>query len=290
MYKITVNNSALKGFLYLLLTLILNLSWLFLQSPREEPPESQGMPGYNFPIAPALKGYADSRLIRINNESDLGLLTRLNATIHETTWHCQPSDLQYSPYSRIIPIINKLYPDFSSSIQEQGPISLEGGFFRCGFCHQTAELLAQTMSMHGVRSVSYSLNGHVVVLTDIEGELYFSDPDLGIPPFRKLEPSKSFKNQIRQMYLSKGLSREHASRISAMYISTQNNGPYRAKVGVHWDEKILKPQHIVIRSLDALGWFLTILFCLAILNIMRVLFILTRKRSQDGNWSVRSKK
>lgn len=53
----------------------------------------------------------------------------------------------------------------------------------CGFCHQVAYVLAESLVRNGISARAYGLNGHVVTQFEANGTSYISDPDFGIGPY-----------------------------------------------------------------------------------------------------------
>jgi hypothetical protein len=137
--------------------------------------DAQGYPGYHAAIDPPLADFDDPRLKRANGEGDLAFAGRVTHQVFRATYHC---DYTFTGHTWATALIAAINPAF---LTDQGILAPSG--FRCGFCHQRAWILAETLGRGGLDASVRGLEGHVVTTFDYEGQNYVADPDAGVGPF-----------------------------------------------------------------------------------------------------------
>jgi hypothetical protein len=137
--------------------------------------DPQGLPGYNAAIESPLSGFDDPRLQRASGEGDLAFAERMTLQVFRSTYHC---DYTFTGHTWATAVVAAINPTF---LADQGVLTPSG--FRCGFCHQRAWILAETLTRGGLEASSLGLELHVVTTFDHHGRTYVADPDAGVTPF-----------------------------------------------------------------------------------------------------------
>jgi hypothetical protein len=125
-----------------------------------------GLATYDRALSPRLTGWDDPRLRR-GDETDLAFATRVTDVVSDAIYHCEPSE----PQSLLSPLV------------ATGEGILHPAHLRCGFCHQSAFVLAEALVRGGISAYARGLNGHVVTALSLDGTEYVADPDYGVMPF-----------------------------------------------------------------------------------------------------------
>lgn len=137
--------------------------------------DPRGYPGYHAAIDPPLSGFDDARLQRAEGEGDFAFAVRMTQQVFRSTYHC---NYMFTGHTWATALIASVNPTF---LVDQGVLAPSG--FRCGWCHQRAWILAETLTRGGIHAASRGLGGHVVATFDYDGQNYVADPDAGVGPF-----------------------------------------------------------------------------------------------------------
>jgi hypothetical protein len=149
----------------------------FVEMPTGKSPAMVPLRGYSEAVAPRLIGWHDPRLRRLPDEPDLAFATRLNGVVSDAIYHCD-----YAAAPRLVDrLVVALFGANEGLITPRALV--------CGFCHQSAYVLARALSNAGLKALVLGLNGHVVTAIDVNGQRLIFDPDFGVGPFRYAELS-----------------------------------------------------------------------------------------------------
>jgi len=145
---------------------------------------------------------------------------RLSTIVHESTYHCDPSDFQLSFIERRIAdyMIWRHETNFG---WKQG---LLDDRLLCGYCHQRAYLLAKHLQKNGIDAITYGLTGHVVVLAILDGSKYLLDPDYGTVPMNYQLEGDALKSEIYAAYASSAW--DNSAIVYPMIASRGDNRAY----------------------------------------------------------------
>ena len=186
---------------------------------------------YYTPKSERLSTWDDSRLDRLDSESDFEFATRMLTTVHNATYHCEANNYQQSWFTWLTwrTGIYGLIPK-----NDLGVLDLKT--FRCGFCHQRAFILARTMRQGGIESAEVlGLSGHVVTVFTYNEELFALDPDLGVGPVRITgldsvngNPDNKITAALLEAYLpiTRVWGNEFTNRIVDIFTTQDNNEYY----------------------------------------------------------------
>lgn len=263
--------------LYLVILLLITVSFRSSLEDSIVVPTSGILPGYNYPKLKRLEGASDLRLKRIKGESTTEYIARLNMVVFDATWHCNPNKYNESaPNLNVFRIVGALYPEFQKSVKRQGVLTLDYGFYYCGFCHQNAEILTQTLIKNGINADTLAIKGHVITKVIIGGRVYFLDPDFGAGPFIKSKDLNLDYSKVYQGYIQAGANANLAQRITDMYKKSSEHKSYRGESVDKWNKLTLNPQKkglfiakIIKSAPNPLIFILLILISLRFLVLIR---------------------
>lgn len=160
-----------------------------------------------------------AEMTRRVNEGELGYVTRINEMVHQSTYHCNPTDYSLSAVefatSRLMKVLGFRFD------WRQG---LFGERMLCGFCHQRAIILARVLESNGIPAAAFGLNGHVVTLVQLEGAEYLVDPDFGALPYRYDVDDRSLRAGFDASYANVGF--DDMDNIFEMVASREDNELY----------------------------------------------------------------
>jgi hypothetical protein len=124
----------------------------------------------------------------------------------------------------------------------------------CGFCHQSAFILAKALLNQGISASVFGLNGHVVTLVDISNVKWIADPDAGIGPFLY---STTMWSEIRPQYEAfAGSTGSWIEAFESSFAKTDDDASFAPM------ERLLaleKKQRLIIRGLEVLSWLVGVL-------------------------------
>lgn len=160
-----------------LVALLGGLALLFpLWWPSPATSSHADFPGMTRASDALLSGWDDPRLARKADETDLAFTERAMRTIHRATYHCEARQNSQTLAATLA----------ASRAPETSTFGyLDPSILRCGFCHQRAFLLTETLRRGGITNArTFGLNGHVVTLVRIGDASYMVDPDFGVGPIK----------------------------------------------------------------------------------------------------------
>jgi hypothetical protein len=166
------------------------------------------------PNPPAIRYLPESALARLESETDLGYVRRMSRLVHNSTYHCEPTDSRVSLIERVLFL--------------EAEDSLEEGFlvrdrFYCGFCHQRSYVLGLILREHGLQATVFALTGHVVLEVVVNGTPYIADPDYGVDPFPYSNDDSTLASLVKARY---GDDVARSVGLTDMYLTRKNNTPY----------------------------------------------------------------
>ena len=211
-----------------------------------------------------IQSLPDTAFDRLSGEDDRSLMARLNTLVHKSTWHCKPTDYELST------IEQRVYGIMDEPRMFQDGILVRERF-TCGFCHQRASLLVQSLVANDIDAAVFGLNGHVVVRAELPDEILYFDPDYGVGPING--STESILNSYEPMPYGNPQS------ILAMYQSTNDNA-YYSKERLNYE---ISAQRRLFQEADqiALDKALTSLsFLLLALVLGTCSLVLFRRRSE----------
>lgn len=153
------------------------------------------------------------------NEGELGYVTRINEMVHQSTYHCNPTDYGLSAVELATSGLMKV---LGFRIDWRQGLFGEGMLY--GFCHQRAIILARMLESNGIPAAAFGLNGHVVTLVHLEGAEYLVDPDFGALPYRYDVDDRSLRARFDASYANVGF--DDMDNIFEMAAGQEGNGPY----------------------------------------------------------------
>jgi hypothetical protein len=206
-------------------------------SPSDPPGSSRA--GYR-----PLSGWTDGRLRRQLDETDMDFVTRLTATVHRATYHCDAKQVNQTWAASIAA---KRAPETSTYGY------LDPSVLRCGLCHQRAFILSEALRRGGMAGArAFGLNGHVITLVEVEGRNYISDPDYGVGPI--LYNGNTY-TQIPDTHYAAVVSPAVVESLRGAYAVTTDDADY---VSHDWLITLALRQgdevRAVERRLDIIGW------------------------------------
>lgn len=132
------------------------------------------MLGQSYAADAPLKGWDDPRLQRKTDETDIAFAERLTTVVNRATYHCDVASSAQGLAAWLA----------AGSLPEMDKYGyLHPGLLRCGFCHQRAFVLAETLRRGGVTdATTVGINGHVITALSNGGVKYMADGDYGVGP------------------------------------------------------------------------------------------------------------
>jgi hypothetical protein len=221
----------IAGIVFVLIPISLAQVWPYAKSEVMPADLSIYPNSYYAPKSERLSSWDDHRLDRLDSESDFEFATRMLATVHNATYHCEAHNYQQSWFTWLTwrTGIYALIPK-----NDLGVLDIKT--FRCGFCHQRAFILARTMRQGGIESAEVlGLSGHVVTVFTFNEELFALDPDLGVGPVRITgldsvngSPDNNIKAALLEAYLpiTRVWGNEYTNRVVDIFTTHDDNEYY----------------------------------------------------------------
>lgn len=210
-------------------------------------PAPDGIAGLNRPAIQPIQSIPDSQFDLTDGESKVGYVKRVTYMVHLSTYHCEPSDSRISILDRFAALVL----GHGQSVFSEGILAKSR--FTCGFCSQRAFLVYDILKRNGFSAEVFGLNGHVVTRVNIDGVLYYTDPDYGVGPFAVADDVDLLRNTIQAAYVRAPWP--NIDVISQIYLS-EDNREYRQDIDEVEDE-----QRVVFTVSDNIAVFLFIAGC-----------------------------
>lgn len=161
------------------------LTALALNWPRHPPSSfSITLPGYSHATTPMIRGWNDPRFVRREGEDDWRFIKRLNGLVNSSYYHCRFDEITRPVDWLALKLFGRNDPTLQYGFKYVGYLLPEN---RCGFCHQSAFILANFLTRGGIPAEALGLNGHVVTFFTMDEKLWIIDPDIGLGPYEYRE-------------------------------------------------------------------------------------------------------
>jgi hypothetical protein len=213
-----------------------------------------GLAGVTATVLRPVRTIPDAVFDITKGESKLGYVRRVTDMVHLTTYHCEAADYHLSLLDRLFLWLSGNPSTFAEGI-------LVKDRFTCGFCHQRAFLVHQILQRNGIKSDVFGLNGHVVTRADIDGRLFYTDPDYGVGPFPTA--TENIDQAVRENYSM--APQGNLDLLASLYSSEDDNLSYGDYIDTAYSRQasVFKKSNILAYSLLLASFIL--LTCWAVL-------------------------
>jgi len=214
--------TMLKNFVLTVIKLVLVIvpfALAFEHFSHEAQPLGRGseLPGYDHIVGRSLADVPASEFVKSADESELGYVSRITQIIHESTYHCLSTDNSLSLVESAVNVLAKAVG--YNTNYELGLFDFKD--FKCGFCSERASALTKVLQDNGIETITYGLGGHVVSRFTSGGNVFFSDPDYGVGPYRA---DLDFES-VKTVYLNSVLP-ESANLVASIVTQSKAGGLY----------------------------------------------------------------
>lgn len=189
----------------------------------QSPGNVAGVPGLNYVSGPTLAEVDPKVWLKRENESELAFAGRISRQVHNSTYHCSPTEFTLSPVETVLSTALQIFT-FGTDVfgWNQGLLSMNR--LVCGFCHQRAYFVAKVLRDNGIDAKTYGLTGHVVTHFAADGRQWLVDPDYDVPPLQYDVDPESLLSAATDRYEVASWSNQ--LMVANMIATKSDNGPY----------------------------------------------------------------